>query len=138
MTPSEELAKLQNKRAGLEEESRLLEEKEKTLEERVKIVEESLAIQELEDRNQMKLNAVKELESKISELEKRLKKTPEEPETFTPTVEPPEQVTEIAQEEPIEGEVVVTEFQEPEMSQQLEQPFEDLKKQHEKKKRKLF
>lgn len=151
MTPSEELTKLQNKKAELEEEARSLEEKEKTLDERVKILEERLAIQELESRNERALNAVKELEAKIGEMEKRLRKGPEEPEVFTPPVEEPtpkaeepmpeveepasEAIETVQEEEPIEEEVTVTAIEEPEA---IEQPVEDQRRQHEKKKRKFF
>lgn len=134
----------------MEEVSRSLEEKEKTLDERVKILEEKVVIQGLEEHNQMMLNAVKDLEAKVCELEKRLTKVPQEPVTFKPPKEPaPEEVEErapeeeepalevtetVREEEPIEGEVTVAAIEEPEIS---EQPVEDSRK-HEKKKRRLF
>lgn len=135
MSQSKELEELKNKRADLEEESRSLDEKEKTLEERVKILDERIAIQELEAHNQTMLNAVKGLESKIDELEKRLRKPPKEQETFTPIEEPKPEVTEAVQEEPLEGDVTVTAIEEPIIGQEVE---EDQRKQHEKKKRRLF
>jgi hypothetical protein len=147
LSASKELEELQNKRTNLEEQSRSLEEKEKALEERVKIVEEKLAIQELEDHNQTKLDAVKNLEAKISELEKRLKKPFKEPqpESFKPPEEPtptPE-IAETVKEEPTEeetteGYVEVTAIDDSTVNQQIEQIDEDTKKQHEKKKRRIF
>ena len=137
LSESKELEQLKNRKAELEEESRLLDEKEKTLDERVKILEEKLAIQELEEHNRTMLNAIEGLESKISDLEKRLRETPMEPEIPTPKEEPPFEAGETVQEEPVEteGEVEVTAIEEPTMTPQFE---EDQKKQHEKKKRRLF
>jgi hypothetical protein len=142
LNESKELEGLKNKRTQLEEESRSLEEQQKILEERLTIAEEKLAIQELEDNNRTRLEAVKNLESKIGELEKRLKKALKEPEAFVSKEEPKEQptpeVTEAAPEEIVEGGVEVTAIEEPAVSPQAEQLEEDQRRQRERRKRKFF
>lgn len=135
---SKELEELQNKKTGLEEESRNLEEQQKNLTERVKALEEKVTIQGLEDGNQTKQKAIHELESKIDELEKKLRKTPWETTPFTPTEEPTLEASEPISEEPMESDVTVSPVDEPAASPQFENVEDDINRQHEKKKRRLF
>jgi len=150
LSASKELEELQNKRAGLKEESRSLKEEQKDLEERVKVLEEKIAVEELKNSNKAACEAISHLESKINELEERLKKTSQVPETPKPTkeivsevdetTEPTEKVTpeieETMPEEPEEEAVTVTALEDSITASQEE--VEDLKKPSEKKKRKFF
>lgn len=150
MSASKELEELQNKRAGLKEESRSLKEDQKDLEERVKVLEEKIAVEELKNSNKTACEAISHLESKINELEERLKKTSQVPETPKPTneivsevdetTEPTEEVTpeieETMPEEPEEEAVTVTALEDSITASQ--EVGEDLKKPSEKKKRKFF
>jgi chromosome segregation ATPase len=142
-----ELETLRSIRTELEETSSSLTEKQKNLEERVKVLEENIAIEELKNSNKTAREAISQLESKINGLEQRLKEVSEVPETPKPTFEiksdvaaapEPEQsmleTTEPAQEEEA---VAVAPFEEPMVAGQ-EEYSEDLKRQHEKKKRKFF
>ena len=131
MGTSNELDQLQNKRKELEEKSCSLEEQQKNLEERARMLEEKIAIEQLEDNVQMKQNAVKELESKIGELEKKLKMPPSETQPFTPKEEPASETIQEVQEEPTEDYVEVTTVGDTAGE-------DNLKQQHEKKKRKIF
>jgi len=151
LSASKELEELQNKRAGLKEESRSLKEEQKDLEERVKVLEEKIAVEELKNSNKAACEAISHLESKINELEERLKKTSQVPETPKPTkeivsevdetTEPTEKVTpeieETMPEEPEEEAVTVTALEDSITASQ-EEVGEDLKKPSEKKKRKFF
>jgi len=150
LSASKELEELQNKRAKLEEESRSLKEDQKDLEERVKVLEEKIAIEELKNSNKAACEAISQFESKINELEERLKKTSQVPETPKPTkeivsevdetTEPTEEVTseveETMPEEPEEEAVTVTALEDSITTSQ--EVGEDLKKPSEKKKRKFF
>lgn len=155
MTPSKEIDELRNKKAQLEEESVQLDEKEKNLEERVQILEERIAIRGLEEHNQSKMDAIDSLETKMNELEQKLKSplppTSKEPqpepehekEAVTPMEEPPtEEVAETAseehgaEEEPAEDYVEVTPIEDVQTPQFEE--AEQVRKQHDKKKRKFF
>jgi hypothetical protein len=126
-------------------------EKQKNLEEKVNVLEENIAIEELKNSNEAKREAISQLESKINGLEQRLKEASKVPETPEPTFEiksevaatpEPEQVT-LGTVEPIpedaaeEETVTVPPFEEPMVTGQ-EEYGQNLKKQHEKKKRKFF
>jgi chromosome segregation ATPase len=138
MSASEEFEKLQNRKTELEEESRSLQQKERTLAEKAKTLEEKLAIQELERNNKNKQQSIKELEFKIIDLEKRLAGATEEPVAFTPADELTPEATESVQEENTENDVTVTAVEEPPIVQGAEHFAEDLRRQQEKKKRRLF
>jgi hypothetical protein len=153
LTPSKEIEELQSRRANLEEESRQLDDKERELDERVKILEEKLAIQALEEHNRTKLDAIKNLEAKMCELEQKVKtpkpKEPEaEPEAEMETATPPEKPVEEAmepaeeiateEEEPKEEYVDVTPIEDVTVTPQAEEIEEESRKQHDKKKRKFF
>ena len=150
MSEQKELERLQAKRAELEAESRSLKEEQKNLKDRLLILEEEIAIEELEDNNKATREAIAQLESKMNDLEARLKPVPqihETPPTATevaPEVvaapEKPEEAlapAETAPEEHEEDIVTVTAIEEP-MVESQEELGESLKKQQEKKKRKFF
>lgn len=151
MSASEELERLRNTRLGLEEESRSLTEEQKTLEEQVKMLEEKIAIEELKNGNKEKRQSISQLKSKINELEQRLKEVSKVPETREPAFEiksevaaapEPKQVSpeivESVSEEAVEEETVTVAPLEEPMVAREEDHSENLKKQHEKKKRKFF
>ena len=148
MSASKELEELQNKRAGLKEESRSLKEDQKDLEERVKVLEEKIAVEELKNSNKAACEAISHLESKINELEERLKKTSQVPETPKPTneivsevdetPEPTEEVTPEVEETMPEEEAVTVTALEDSITASQEEVGEDHKKPSEKKKRKFF
>lgn len=152
MSTSEELQQLQNRRADLEVESRSLEEQQKDLEERTKILEEKISIEELRNVNKTKQEAIDQLKAKLNELEQRLKNTPGKPETHEspeetvsevvsspplPAEEAAAEISELTGEEPEEETVTVTALEEPVVAQE-EQLAENIKRQSEKKKRRLF
>ncbi len=126
-------------------------EKQKNLEERVKVLEENIAIEELENSNKATHETISQLESRVKGLEQRLKEVSKVPETPKPTFEiksevsaalEPEQVTPetvepIPEEAAEEVTVTVVPFEEPIVPGQ-EEYGENLKQQHEKKKRKFF
>lgn len=115
------------------------------------MLEEKIAIEELKNSNKMTREAISQLESKINELEQKLKEVPQLPETPKPeeeipsevakTPEPTEEATpEIAEtmpEEPEEEVVTVTALEDTMVAQQ-EELGENLEKRHEKKKRRFF
>ena len=72
-----EIEDLQKKKAELEFQLHSIEEKEKTLEERARLLEEKLAIQQLEEKLRLKMEAVENLEARINELERKLKRETE-------------------------------------------------------------
>jgi len=151
LSTSKELETLRCTRIELEEESRSLIGKQKNLEERVKVLEENTAIEELKNSNKATREAISQLESKINGLEHRLKEVSKVPETPEPTFEiksevaaapEPEQVTPetvepIPEEAAEEETITVASFEEPMVAGQ-EEYDQNLKKQHEKKKRKFF
>ena len=152
MNASEEIEQLQNRRTELETESKSLEEQQKDLEERTKILEEKIAIEELRKVNKTKQDAIDQLKAKLDELEQRLKNTSETPESHEPSKEtipeiissPPlateEVTTDVAEsvgEEPEEETVTVGALEDPMVAQE-EELSENLKRQSEKKKRRLF
>jgi len=116
------------------------------------MLEQKIAIAELERNNRAKREAISQLNSKIGELEQRLNKLPEETATVeskgetaisevaeTPA-EPKEETMEVlgpAPEEPEEESVTVAPLEDS-MTAQEEEFNESFKRQHEKKKRKLF
>ena len=148
MNASKDLEELQNKRTKLEEESRSLKEDQKDLEERVKVLEEKIAVEELKNSNKAACEAISHLESKINELEERLKKTSQVPETPKPTneivsevdetTEPTEEVTPEVEETMPEEEAVTVTALEDSITASQEEVGEDLKKPSEKKKHKFF
>ena len=79
-----EIEDLQKKKAELEFQLHSIEEKEKTLAERARMLEEKLAIHELEEHLKIKNETVEKLESRVRDLERRLK----EPETSAIVNEP--------------------------------------------------
>jgi uncharacterized coiled-coil protein SlyX len=152
LNASEEIEQLQNRRIELETESKSLEEQQKDLEERTKILEEKIAIEELRKVNKTKQDAIDQLKAKLDELEQRLKNTSETPESHEPSKEtipeiisspPPatEEVTaevaELIGETPEEETVTVGALEDPMVAQE-EELSEHLKRQSEKKKRRLF
>jgi chromosome segregation ATPase len=152
MSMSKELESLRNTRTKLEEESHSLSEKQKNLEEKIAVLEENITIERLRNSNKAASDAIAQLESKISEMEQKLKDVSKGSETSIQTFETrpevattsePEQVTaetvKSVPEEPVEEEETVTviPFEEPILADQ-EEDGENLKKQHEKKKRKYF
>jgi uncharacterized coiled-coil protein SlyX len=153
LSEPKELEQLRSKRAELEGESRSLEDEQSDLVNRVKMLEERIAIEELENGNKTKQEAISQLRSKIDELEQRLKNVPigqqsprPEPSVeATPPIaepseveEPPAEVTEpVQEEEPEETTVTVTPLEEP-MAAEQEESGESFKRQHDRKKRKFF
>lgn len=149
MSEPEELVRLQNTRAELEEESRSLEEQQKYLENAAKIIEEKIAIRELENCNKAKRDNIRQLESRADELKQKLenlempesnnstnqaKPDPEispKPELLTPMhsteaiEDEPEETVEVA---PVEDHVIA----------EQEEIAQDFKKHNEKRKRRLF
>jgi hypothetical protein len=75
MSTSPELEELRIRKTELAEESRALEQKQKALTERTEVLEEKLAIQELENNNQNRRESIKQLESRIEELDGHLTRT---------------------------------------------------------------
>jgi len=151
LSESEKLEQLQNRKAELREESRSLEEEQRNLEQRVKVLEEKIAIEELRNRNKTKREAVDQLKSKIDELERRLEKTTEKPENFEATTETvlepanglePEaiapEISESMPEDEPEKEIVTVKAFEDQSLAEPEGIEESFRKQHEKKKRRLF
>ena len=149
LSTSKELEGLQNKKTGLEEESHSLKEEQQSLDERVKVLEEKIAIEELKNNNKATREAISQLESKIDELEQRLKETSKLPETrladeikpeVAKTPEPKEETTlgiAEATTDETEEDVVTVMPLEGAMATEQEEHSEDIKKQHGKK-RKFF
>jgi len=117
----------------------------------VKILEEKIAVEELRNGNKAKQEAIAQLQSKVNELEHRLKNTAREPETLeskeetqlelAEPLEPAEEIapqnTEPVEEESEEEVVTVAAIGEPIVAEQ-EEYADSLKRQNEKKKRKFF
>jgi hypothetical protein len=154
MSTSKELEELQNRKARLEEESNGLKTEQGNLEERVKVLGEKIAIEELKSNNKATSEAISKLESKIDELEQRLRQVSQTPgtphpinETVPKIMEPPEPAEQNAPEPPIETTteepaeeedvVTVTTLEDSAMVQQ-EEFSEDVKRRNDKKKRKFF
>jgi hypothetical protein len=147
---SKELEQLQNRRAELEEESNSLGQQQQNLEIKVKTLEERIRISELENINKTRLEAITQLESKVGELEQRLK-TGGKTESYESTNEAkleineaPESAEEVTasvsktiEEEPEDEVVTVAAIEDPMIVEQ-EENSENLKRQNEKKKRKFF
>lgn len=147
---SKELEQLQNRRAELEEESNSLGQQQQNLEIKVKTLEERIRISELENINKTRLEAITQLESKVGELEQRLK-TGGKTESYESTNEAkleineaPESTEEVTasvsktiEEEPEDEVVTVAAIEDPMIVEQ-EENSENLKRQNEKKKRKFF
>jgi uncharacterized coiled-coil protein SlyX len=70
---SKELEELQNKKAKLEDESRTLKDEQTNLEQRIRVLEERVAVEVLKTNNKIAREAVSRLESKLNELEQKLK-----------------------------------------------------------------
>jgi hypothetical protein len=149
LSTSKELEELQNRKAGLEAESLSLTDKQKNLDERVKVLEEKIAIEELKNNNKATQEAISQLESKINGLERRLKEVSLEPnapkaesagfkiaETQQTVEEGVPKATETIAED--SGEEVITVAAPEETMTFAQETFDDNKKTHEKKKRKLF
>lgn len=142
---------MQNRRTGLVEQSCSLTKQRENLEEKVKMLEEKIAIADLEDNNKAKLEAITQLESKVNELEQKLKETLEEPrslesegETKSEIVEPQEpteemasQTSQVAEEEQEDEAVEVKAIEDPIIAEH-EEFAEGLKKENERKKRRFF
>jgi hypothetical protein len=138
MSTSPELEELRIRKAELAEESRALEQKQKTLTERTEVLEEKLAIRELENNNQNRRESIKQLESKIDELDRHLTSATTKSEPSAPTNEQPTEANEPAQEETIETDVAVMPLEEPQTVEEAENLAEEMKRHQEKKKRRLF
>jgi len=150
LSTSKELEQLRSRKTELEEQSHSLTEEQKNLEEKVKTLEEKIAIQELTNGNKGTRDVISQLESKISDLERRLNEVSKEQTTFEPKLEvkpevveapePTEEMTsetaETISEEP-EDVVTVAPLEDPMLAQE-EEFSENLTKQREKKKRKFF
>ena len=91
MSTSTELEELQNKKAGLQDQSHLLQDQHKNLEEKVKVLEEKIAIEELKNSNKDAQEAISQLESKVNDLRQRLEQVTKEPKPEQP-VENREQI----------------------------------------------
>jgi chromosome segregation ATPase len=151
MSEPNELGELRNKRARLEEESRSLEQEMTSLDNRMKTLEERIAIEELENSNKAKQEAIAQLNSKIAELEQRLKNMSEVTEKPEPAFEPvPEtaevvvpkedvtlQVREVQKDEAADEIVSIGMLENP-VSVQAETYDDEPVKKSEKRKRKLF
>ncbi len=152
---SEELERLQTTRTQLENEHRSLEEEQKNLELRTRILEEKIAIGELKRNNKTRNEAITQLKDKIGELEQKLTSVGEEVrvEVRTEPATPPEPTVMSASEEGVQAatfeSVPEAEEQEPEEETlevhavddfaTPEQQEQDMyKRQHEKKRRRLF
>ena len=123
-----ELEELQRKKTDLENELQSLSDQEKSLDDKIKTLEEKVAIQELDAQIKAKRDAVNQFETKVKELEDRLKAPgwkpeppvqqqdqPQEPEFETLEEAPsPEMQDEIVLMEPgMESESPKTESSEP-------------------------
>jgi hypothetical protein len=150
LSDSKELEHLQNRRAELEEESNSLGQQQQNLEIKVKTLEERIRISELENTNKTRLEAITQLESKMGELEQRLKAV-EKPGSYESTNEAKLEINEVPEsaeevttsasetnEEEPEAEVVAVAAIEDPMIVEQEENSENLKRQNEKKKRKFF
>lgn len=106
MSEQKELEKLQEKRAELEAESHSLKEEQKKLECSIKILEEKVTIEEISDNNKAAKDAISKLETKLFELEKKLKTKPQAPPESPAPPPPKETKTEVsvAPEKPAEKE----------------------------------
>lgn len=138
MSTSPELEELRIRKTELEEESRALEQKQEALTERTEVLEEKLAIQELENNNLNRRESIKQLESKIEELDRHLTRTIMKSEPSALTNEQPTEVNEPIQEETMEMDVAVMPLEEPPTVQEAENIAEEMKRHQEKKKRRLF
>ena len=151
MSEPKEIEKLQTKRAELETESRSLKEEQKNLEDSLIILEERIAVEELKNSNKATRDAISQLEAKKSGLETKLKQVLQIPEASTPaeemapevtaTSEKTEEALEPAEATPEEFEedvVTVTAIDDESLVQDQEELGENIKKQQEKKKRRLF
>lgn len=126
------------------------------MEQRIRLLEEKIAIEELNNNNRAAREAVSQLESKMSELEQRLRQVRQIPETTKPPEETIPEVHETPPSEPTEEVVPETSETKPEEPEELEEPeeetvtvtaledstetqvSEDLKRRSDKKKRKFF
>lgn len=147
-----ELEKLKNKRAELETESRSLKEEQKNLEANVMILEERIAVEDLKNGNKTIMDAISQLENKKSGLETKLKQVSQMPEASTHSEEnAPEaaaapadekegalEPAEAAPEEFEEDTVTVTAIDDEALVEGQEEIGENIKKQQEKKKHRLF
>jgi hypothetical protein len=77
MSESNELERLRNMKADLEEQSHSFDEQQKNLEEKTNVLEERIAIRELENGNEAKRQAIVQLESKVECLGQKLKNVTE-------------------------------------------------------------
>lgn len=87
MSSSAEIEQLQKRRVELKSALQSMEAKEKALGDNIRILEERLAVRELEGRVKAKRAFMQQLESKKSDLERRLKEPPKKPEP-TPVPKP--------------------------------------------------
>ena len=151
MSEPKELERLQTLRAELETESRSLKEEQKNLEDSMIILEERIAVEELKNSNKATRDAISQLEARKSGLETKLKQVLQIPEASTPAEEmtpeatAPSEKTEEALEpaeatpEEFEEDIVtVTAIDDESLAQDQEELSENIKKQQEKKKRRLF
>jgi TolA-binding protein len=76
---SKELEELQSKKAKLEDESRALKAEQTNLEQRIRVLEGRVAVEMLKNNNKIAREAVLQLESKLNELEQRLKHVTQAP-----------------------------------------------------------
>lgn len=144
LSNSKELEQLQDRRTKLEEESNSLEQQQRNLDSKVKTLEERIKINELESINKTKREAITQLESRINELEQKLKPQEEtksyesmDQDSLKTTEEVTTTAPETVEEEPA-NEVVDTGVIEDPMLAEQEEFSENLKRQNEKKKRKFF
>ena len=140
MSEPKELERLQTLRAELETESRSLKEEQKNLEDSMIILEERIAVEELKNSNKATRDAISQLEARKSGLETKLKQVLQIPEATAPS-EKTEEALEPAEATPEEFEediVTVTAIDDESLAQDQEELGENIKKQQEKKKRRLF
>jgi hypothetical protein len=150
MSEQNEIEKLRAKRVELEAESRSLKEGQKNLEYSVMVLEERVAIEELRNVNKTMKDALSQLDAKKNGLEAKLKQVSQTSDIAPPSKpvadaaavpEPPAgepKLAEAASEEPEEDTVTVTAIGEESTVEAQEAVGEDLKRQQEKKKRRLF
>jgi chromosome segregation ATPase len=152
MSETNEIERLRAKRAELEAELRFLKDTKNNLENQVSVLEERIIIEELESENKAKQNTVIQLQSKMTQLENRLKAISQTQDSFTPQKETPRKVAATplpktaethetdkpASDESQEEIIVVEGIDSESLFEEQEEAAENTEKQQEKKKRKFF
>ena len=144
MTEVNEIEMLQARREKLEVEARSLKEAQKHIENRVKVLEEKITIAELENHNKAMRENITKLESKMTQLESRLKEVTQPP-SPTPEKEKLSEAAASTQPETAEAafqdaqeNTVIVEAIDNETAFESQEAIVEHEKQHEKKKSKFF